>query len=125
MKKFLSLLLAALLGGYVSLAAVAGDTAQAGQAAGIDADRQQWTVLVPELYDNLYLAGTITRLDHAAGVVALDTDVQGPISLQFRPAALKTLKVGDVAVVYVGFSIEDRLISAESCDLLAVKVSSC
>lgn len=129
MKKTLALLLATLLGGYVSLLAAAGGAAQSGQSVQIDrmmgAERLQSTVLVPQLYDDLYVAGTITSLDRNTGMVGLSTDVQGEINLQFHPGELKALKVGDVAVVYLGFSIDDRTISAESCDLLAVKVGNC
>jgi hypothetical protein len=125
MKKMLALLLAALLGGYVSLVAGAGGAGQPGQAGKVGDERPQSTVLIPELYDNLYVAGTITSLDRGTGMVGLSTDVQGEINLQFHPGELKALKVGDVAVVYLGFSIDDRSISAESCDLLAVKVANC
>ena len=127
MRKFCLLLLAALLGGYVGVAGGADEmTGTMGMSATpANEERVQWTVLVPELYNNLYLAGTILDLDHDKGIVSLRTDVQGDIDVQFAPAALAPLQVGDIAVVYLGFSIAERTISAESCDLLAVKVAAC
>lgn len=124
MKKTLAFLLAALLSGYVSFSAVAaGD--RLGGPQGAAPDNTRWTVLVPELYDDLYVAGTITAIDHGTGMVALATESQGKLNIEFRPIALKSMKVGDVAVVYLGFGVDQRTISAESCDLLAVKVASC
>ncbi len=120
MNKPVHFLLAALLG--VSLTAFA---AGGPGAARIDANYVQKTTLVSELYDNLYVAGTINGLDRNSGMVNLRTETQGDISLQFHPAELRSLKVGDVVVVNLGFSIDDRTISRESCDLLPVKVASC
>lgn len=130
MRKFCLLLLAALFGGYVGTAGVAAGPVVMTDTSGVSAptaadERVEWTVLVPELYNNLYLAGSILDLDHDKGIVRLRTDVQGDIDVQFKPAALAPLQVGDVAVIYLGFSIAERTISAESCDLLAVKVAAC
>lgn len=125
MKKILVFLLGALLGGFISFGAVAAGSAQSGDTSATGGDSMAWTVLVPELYDNQYVAGTIIRLDRKTGMVGLRTDFQGDLNLQFKPAALKKLKAGDIAVVFLGFSIDDRTISAESCDMLPVKVTNC
>lgn len=116
MNKPTHFLLAALLG--VSFAATAAGNK-------IDHAFVQQTTLVQELYDGLYLAGTITGIDPAAGMVAMRTDTEGDVNLQFRPEALHGLKIGDVAVVNLGFSIDDRTIGKQSCDVLPVKVASC
>lgn len=129
MRKIYLLLLAALLGGYVGTAGVsAGPTVMSdttGAAATTAEDRVQWTVLVPELYDNLFLAGTIISLDHDSGMVGLRTEVQGDVQVEVAPASLNMVRVGDIAVINLGFSIPERTISKVSCDVLAVKVAAC
>lgn len=125
MKKIFTLLLAALLGGYLPFGAVAGGSGQADQSAMRLDDSQIWTVLVPELYDNEYVAGVVTSLDQESGLLGLNTKVQGQIEIQVRPAALMGLKIGDAAVVFLGSSIDERTVSAESCAILAARVASC
>ncbi len=124
MKK-ITLLLAALVGGYLSFGAIAGGSMQADQSATRLDNSQISTVLLPELYDNEYVAGVVTRLDKESGLLGLNTKVQGQIDIQVPPATLKGLNIGDAAVVFLGPSIDDRTVSAESCALLAARVASC
>lgn len=126
MKKILVLLLSALLGGYISFGAIAADSVtQTGNAPVMVENSLEWTIQIPRLYNDQYVTGTIIKLDRKTGMVGLRTDFQGDLDLQFKPAALKKLKAGDIAVVFLGFSIDDRTISAESCDMLPIKVTNC
>lgn len=127
MKKLYPLLAAALAGGYIGLAGVArGADVGAAPAAGIlNQERLEWTVLIPELYNTLYLAGTIARVDRDKDTIVLNTDVHGDVELQLPLAAMRGIRVGDVVVVNLGFSVDERTVSAESCDALPIKVASC
>lgn len=128
MKKLYLLFVAILAGGFIGLAGMArGADMDADMAApsATDPQRLEWTVLIPELYNTLYLAGTITGVDRDKDTIKLNTDVHGEVELQLPLAAMRGIRVGDVVVVNLGFSVDERTVSAESCDALPIKVSSC
>lgn len=127
MKRIFLLLMVALLGSYATVNTYAGDQAKKTQSATTNFNEDYVNRLVPliQVYDDLTLEGTIAKLNRSNGSVELKTDEQGDVKLQFRPAALGRLNVGDPVVVYLGFGVNERTINAESCSALPIKLSTC
>lgn len=118
MKKLLLLSLVAVLGGQVATSTQAGDTSKAAPDVSKEAT-------INQIYNDLTLTGTIEKRDLKTGVLVLRNDVLGDVPLQFKPNEVQNLKPGEKAIVELGFGVNQRGITATSCKLLPVRLSTC
>ncbi|MBS4099439.1 MAG: hypothetical protein KGZ83_21765 [Sulfuricella sp.] len=119
MKKLLLLFLVAILGGPLAMNALADSTTM---NATPDINK---VVPVDQVYNDQTLIGTLTALDRDTGQLTVSNTVQGAVAMQFDPSEVWDLKLGDTVVIHLGFGVDQRSISAESCEAIPAGIATC